>query len=124
MLREIVWPNSGVYRSGAEKEAVDFYIDAFQQSNRLDLLLGYFSTTAIKLLSVGIASFIAKGGSMRIVINHVLTQKDKDLISGDVYSAKQIDLTDVSKLSSALSSYDSHFYECLAYLISLLYGTV
>ena len=117
MLREIVWPNSGVYRSGAEKEAVDFYIDAFQQSNKLDLLLGYFSTTAIKLLSVGIASFIAKGGSMRIVINHVLTQKDKDLISGDVYSAKQIDLTDVSKLASALSSYDLHFYECLAYLI-------
>ena len=117
MLREVEWPNSGVYRSGTQKEAVEFYVDAFQQSNRLDLLLGYFSTTAIKLLSVGIASFIAKGGSMRIVINHVLTQKDKDLISGDVYSAKQIDLTDVSKLSSALSSYDSHFYECLAYLI-------
>lgn len=117
MLREVEWPQSGVYRSGTQKEAVEFYIDAFQQSNRLDLLLGYFSTTAIKLLSVGIASFIAKGGSMRIVINHVLTQKDKDLISGDVYSAKHIDLTDVSKLSSALSSYDSHFYECLAYLI-------
>jgi hypothetical protein len=70
-------------------------------------------------LSIGIASFIAKGGSMRIVINHVLTQKDKDLVSGDVYSAKQFDLSDVSKLISALSSYDYHFFECLAFLVKV-----
>ena len=119
MLKEVDWPNSGVYRSGTEKEAVEFYLDAFQNSNKLDLLLGYFSTSAIKLMSVGIASFIANGGSMRIVINNILTQKDKDLVKGDVYAASQIDLTNISKLSRALSSsYDSHFYECLAYLVS------
>lgn len=117
MLQEIEWPKSGVYRSGAQKEAVEFYMDAFLHSNKLDLLLGYFSTSAIKLLSVSIASFIAQGGSMRIVINNVLTQKDKDLIVGGIYPDKQIDLTDISKLTFALSSYDSHFFECLAFLI-------
>tara|TARA_B110000046_G_C12704607_1_gene278012 strand:- start:249 stop:446 length:198 start_codon:yes stop_codon:yes gene_type:complete len=36
---------------------------------------------AINLLSVGFATFISKGRKMRMVINHLLSAKDKESIS-------------------------------------------
>jgi hypothetical protein len=41
-------------------------LDGLANSNEFNLLLGYFSSSAINLLSVGFATFISKGGKMKI----------------------------------------------------------
>ena len=60
---------------------MQFYLDGLPNSNEFSLLLGCFSSSAINLLSVGFATFITKGGKMRMVINHLLSAKDKEAIS-------------------------------------------
>lgn len=85
------------------------------------MLLGYFSSAAINLLSVGFASFIANGGSVKMVINHLLSEKDKNVFErgqDENIEKKVFDLTDIVGLQKILDEYDTHFFECLAYLIS------
>lgn len=55
-----------------------------------------------------------------MVINHLLSEKDKDvLLRADQANVSRVfDLTDVVALGRALDEYDTHFFECLAYLIS------
>lgn len=58
---------------------------------------------------------------MRMVINHLLSEKDKEAISkvedGSQEGLKVFDLTDSSILHRYLDEYDVHFFECLTYLI-------
>ena len=50
MLPDIDFPKSGDYRTGAEHDPLTFYMEALVESTRLDLLLGYFSSSAISVL--------------------------------------------------------------------------
>jgi len=121
MLRDCDWSTDRDYKSGTENEPMQFYLDGLANSSEFQLLLGYFSSAAINLLSVGFATFISKGGKMRMVINHLLSEKDKEAIqkAENLDSAKKIfDLTDVVSLGRVLDDYDTHFFECLAYLIA------
>jgi hypothetical protein len=79
MLRDCDWSLDRDYKTGSENEPLQFYLDGLANSNEFNLLLGYFSSSAINLLSVGFATFISKGGKMRMVINHLLSAKDKEL---------------------------------------------
>lgn len=100
---------------------MQFYLDGLANSNEFSLLLGYFSSSAINLLSVGFATFISKGGKMKMVINHLLSAKDKEAISRVEDNPNEIrvfDLTDIVSLGRVLDEYDTHFFECLAYLIA------
>ena len=109
------------YKTGSENEPLQFYLDGLANSNEFSLLLGYFSSSAINLLSVGFATFISKGGKMNMVINHLLSAKDKEAISRVEDNPNEIgvfDLTDVVSLGKVLDEYDTHFFECLTYLIS------
>lgn len=121
MLKEVDWSSDRDYKTGSENEPLQFYLDGLANSNKFDLLLGYFSSSAINLLSVGFATFISKGGKMRMVINHLLSEKDKEAISkvedGTQEELKVFDLTDSSILHRYLDEYDVHFFECLTYLI-------
>jgi hypothetical protein len=76
MLKDVEWSEERSYRSGSENEAVQFYLDALCNSTKFDLLLGYFSSSAINILSLGFASFLYAGGTIRMVINNVLSQED------------------------------------------------
>ena len=120
MLKDCEWSLDRDYKTGSENEPLQFYLDGLVNSNEFNLLLGYFSSSAINLLSIGFASFISKGGTMNIVINHLLSSKDKEVIeranSNDIN--KVFDLTDVVSLGRVLDEYDTHFFECLTYLIS------
>lgn len=121
MLRDCDWSNDRDYKTGSENEPLQFYLDGLSNSNEFQLLLGYFSSAAINLLSVGFATFISKGGKMRMVINHLLSEKDKEAIqkAENLDGLKKIfDLTDVVSLGKVLDDYDTHFFECLAYLIA------
>lgn len=121
MLKDCDWSLDRDYKTGSENEPLQFYLDGLANSNEFSLLLGYFSSSAINLLSVGFATFISKGGKMRMVINHLLSAKDKEAISRVEDNPNQIrvfDLTDIVSLGRVLDEYDTHFFECLAYLIS------
>jgi superfamily II DNA or RNA helicase len=120
MLREVEWSEDRSYRSGSENEAVQFYLDGLCNSANFDLLLGYFSSAAINVLSLGFASFLYTGGTMRMVINNVLSQEDKDAIKTGLdreMPINALDLSDIKKLKSSLNEYGKHFFECLSWLI-------
>lgn len=121
MLKDCDWSIDRDYKTGTENEPLQFYLDGLANSSEFHLLLGYFSSAAINLLSVGFATFISKGGKIRMVINHLLSEKDKEAIekgqSNDNLN-KVFDLADVVSLEKILDEYDRHFFECLAYLIA------
>ncbi|PKP28170.1 MAG: DNA repair helicase [Bacteroidetes bacterium HGW-Bacteroidetes-19] len=122
MLKDCDWSIDRDYKTGSENEPLQFYMDGLANSNEFNLLLGYFSSSAINLLSVGFATFISKGGKMKMVINHILSEKDKEAlwrVEDNPNDIKVFDLTDVVSLGRALDEYDTHFFECLAYLISV-----
>ncbi|MCT1530197.1 DEAD/DEAH box helicase family protein [Sphingobacterium daejeonense] len=121
MLKECDWSIDRDYKTGTENEPLQFYLDGLANSSEFHLLLGYFSSAAINLLSVGFATFISKGGKMRMVINHLLSEKDKEAFEKGQSSDnlnKVFDLSDVVSLGNVLDEYDTHFFECLAYLIA------
>ncbi len=121
MLKDCDWSIDRDYKSGTENEPMQFYLEGLANSSEFQLLLGYFSSAAINLLSVGFATFISKGGKMKMVINHLLSEKDKEAIKVAENFDRSInvfDLSDVVSLGKTLDDYDTHFFECLAYLIA------
>ncbi|HEY9084045.1 MAG TPA: DEAD/DEAH box helicase family protein [Vicingaceae bacterium] len=120
MLKDCEWSLDRDYKTGSEDEPLQFYLDGLANSNEFNLLLGYFSSSAINLLSIGFATFISKGGKMKMVINHLLSCKDKEAVekANGKSINKVFDLTDVVSLGRVLDEYDTHFFECLAYLIA------
>lgn len=121
MLKQANWSKNRVYRTHDKHEPVEFYLKALANSTSFDLLLGYFSTSAINVLSLGFASFIHNGGTVRIVANHILSKQDKEAIlaadNGD-FDSSIIDLTDIKSLVSNLDEYGTHFFNCISYLIA------
>ncbi len=121
MLKQVNWSEDRSYRTGSESEPIQFYMDGLCNSKKFDLLLGYFSSAAINVLSLGFASFLYSGGTMRMVVNNVLSQEDRDAIKagreGDIENIA-IDLTDIKQLKRTLNDYGKHFFDCLAWLIA------
>jgi superfamily II DNA or RNA helicase len=119
MLSKVDWPYSRSYRSGSEHEPLEFYLTAFSNSMSLDLLLGYFSFSAINVLSVGFAQFLANGGKMRVIANNILSKTDKETIlkAQKLGNEELIDLEDVRNIRFMLDDYGRHFFECIAWLI-------
>lgn len=120
MLRNCDWSSDGAYRTGTENEPLQFYLEGLANSTEFYLLLGYFSSAAINLLSVGFATFISKGGRMKMVINHLLSERDKIVVQeadASELQSKIFDLTDIEFLEKVLNEYDQQFFECLTYLI-------
>jgi superfamily II DNA or RNA helicase len=120
MFKDIQWPPSRVYRSNSKWLPFQFYMDVLSEAKHLDLFLGYFSSTAINYLSLGFAKFISSGGTVRIIINDVLSTKDKGLLKnvkdGNLYQIP-FDISNFSELHARLTDYDSHFFNCLGWLI-------
>jgi superfamily II DNA or RNA helicase len=120
MLQECRWAQNHSYRTGKENEPLEFYLTALAASRKFDLLLGYFSSSAINVLALGFAKFLHNGGTMRIIANNVLSQEDKRAIEigqegKPLYDV--LDLRDIRKLKAALDETGRHFFECLAWLI-------
>lgn len=120
MLKEVIWSDGRSYKTGTENEPVQFYTEALCNSKNFDLLLGYFSSAAISVLSLGFATFLHSGGTMRLIINNILSEKDRDIINSaqeDSISLQSFDITNIKELKEALDDYGKHFFECLAWLI-------
>lgn len=122
MLSTINYPKSREYRAGSSNEPICFYMDTLLESKRFDLLLGYFSSAAVSVLSIGFAKFICSGGQMRVIVNHILSINDKEALLNsvnlDLTNQKPFSLDDYEQLKKNLDDYGKHFFDCLAYLIA------
>ena len=121
MLKDdIKWSPHRQYESATEWEPIDFFSECLCNSKRFDLKLGFFSSSAIRVLSNGFALFLHNGGIMRLVINNILSTHDKDaIIAGTTENPTTVfDLSNLAALKDALSENDKHFFDCLAWLIS------
>lgn len=111
-----------MYSTGYEHEPKEFFTEALIESKTFDLGLGFFSSSGIRCLAYGFALFIANGGRMRVVINHILSEQDKAAIekgqSGFIDSFEDRILNDVDLLCKTLMHEDTHFFRCFSYLIA------
>lgn len=118
MLSEISYPPHRRYRSRTQWEPIGFFSECLCNATRFDLMLGFFSSSAINVLADGFASFLYNGGRMRLIINDILTEQDKTAFAnGTLNNLPFFDLDDLEKLKSTLSERDAHFFECLSWLI-------
>lgn len=116
---DVKWPSHRRYKSRTEWEPVGFFSDCLCNSTRFDLMLGFFSSSAISVLSDGFAAFLYNGGKMRLVINDILTEEDREAIAVGIgeEDIPFFDLANIQHLKATLSERDRHFFECLSWLI-------
>lgn len=119
MLKEVQFPPHRRFKSGTEWEPIGFFSDCLCNSSQFDLMLGFFSSSAINILADGFASFLYNGGRMNLIINDILTEQDKIAIArGELDTPIPFfDIADIEKLKNILSERDRHFFECLTWLI-------
>ncbi len=121
MLKSVEWSEDRIYKTGSQNEPFEYYLKGLCHSSSFDLLLGYFSSGAIKLLSLGFATFLYKGGNVRLVINNVLSQNDKDalnLAEEGYTNDTRLDFSNINTLHKSLNENGKHFFECLSWLIA------
>lgn len=120
MLNEVKWAADGTYSPGKKNSPEKLFNDCLNNSCEFDLQLGYFSSATISVLSESFATFISRGGKMRLVINQIVTKKDKDAIcdgvEGIVFDC--VDLSDFNELRKTFDEYEDQFFRCLSYMIS------
>ena len=120
MLCDVEWAEDGTYVPGEYFSPERFFNDGLMNSKEFDLKLGYFSSAAISVLAEGFATFISRGGYMRLIINHIVSKKDKDAITegilGEIIDCS--DLSDFNYLKNTFNEYQEQFFRCLAYMIS------
>ncbi len=121
MLKDVKWAEDGTYRPHEVNSPARFFTDGLKNSTQFDLQLGYFNSAAISALAEGFASFISNGGIFRLVINQIVTRRDKEAIMqgerGDVID--YVDLSNFEELRKTFDAYQEQFFHCLAYLISV-----
>lgn len=126
MLKDISIPNTRNYHSGSKNPPIKLYLDVFSRINRMDLELGFFSSSAFHVLSYGLAQFIQNGGVMRIITNSHISKDDIQLINSkedrndidnDISDCIE-DKNKLQQLQKILSKREEHFFNCLLYLKS------
>lgn len=116
---DILWPASCRFKSQSEWEPVGFFSECLCNATTFDLMLGFFSSSAINVLSDGFATFLYSGGKMRLIINDLLSEEDKGaILQGEGNTLlPAFDLGNIETLKNTLSERDIHFFECIAWLI-------
>lgn len=119
MLKDVTFPVHRRFKSRTDWEPIGFFSDCLCNSTKFDLMLGFFSSSAINVLADGFASFLYNGGKMRLIVNDILTEQDKNAIANGKLDTPipYFDITDIENLKSTLSERDTHFFECLVWLI-------
>lgn len=119
MLKSLTYPPHRRYKSRTEWEPIGFFSDCLCNSTWFDLMLGFFSSSAINVLADGFASFLYNGGRMNLIVNDILTEQDKKAIANGELDTPIpfFNLEDIENLRDTLSERDTHFFDCLAWLI-------
>lgn len=115
----VLWPGSRRFKSRTKWEPIGFFSEALCNATQFDIKLGFFSSSAINVLSDGFATFLYNGGRMRMVINDILSINDRNAImeGEEDVMIPFFDLQNIEEVKQILSERDKHFFECLAWLI-------
>ncbi|WP_038005199.1 DEAD/DEAH box helicase family protein [Tenacibaculum sp. 47A_GOM-205m] len=121
-FKDISFPCTYKYSSDSDNIPLEFYEDTFPISKTIDLLLGYFSSNAIKVLSKSFAEFIYNGGKMRLVTNHFYSNSDYNHLLNNTKINNEDKIInifeDIVELEKNLSQEGQHFFDCLKYLLN------
>lgn len=119
LKNNVLWPASRRFKSRTEWEPIGFFSEALCNATQFDIKLGFFSSSAINILSDGFATFLYNGGKMRMVINDVLSINDQQAIMDGENNVMIpfFDLENLEEVKRTLSERDQHFFECLSWLI-------
>lgn len=120
MLKEAYLSDIRRYVSRTKWEPVGFFSEGLCNATSFNLKLGFFSSSAISLLSDGFAEFLYNGGRMRMVINDILSPEDKEAIKNGLSASPfvpALDLNNLESIKEALDERGIHFFECLSWLI-------
>ena len=119
LKNNVLWPKSRRFKSKTEWEPVGFFSEALCNATQFDLKLGFFSSSAISVLSDGFATFLYNGGRMRLIINDILSEDDKDaiMVGESELELPFFNLYDIESIRYRLSKRNKHFFECLSWLI-------
>ena len=119
MLKDVSFPVHRRFKSRTEWEPIGFFSDCLCNSTQFNLMLGFFSSSAINVLADGFASFLYNGGRMSLIINDILTEQDKNAIAkgGLDTPVPFFNIEDLENLKNTLSERDNHFFDCLSWLI-------
>ena len=109
------------YFSGSADIPLQFYEDTFPVSKEIYLFLGYFSSNAIRELSMAFSSFILNDGVIRIITNDTYSKEDhENLILNNGFSENENKfysiINDYELLEKNLRQYGKHFFDCLKFL--------
>ena len=116
-FREIEFPSDYEYSSDSEYLPIQFYMDVLPKSKKIYLKLGYFSSSAIRVLAYGFSEFIYNGGEIKIITNHYLYGSDKELLNEDLTLRDEEYEKNISLLFNSLTSEGEHFFNCIKHLI-------
>ncbi|MBR6105396.1 MAG: DEAD/DEAH box helicase family protein [Paludibacteraceae bacterium] len=119
MLKDVSFPVHRRFKSRTEWEPIGFFSDCLCNSTQFNLMLGFFSSSAINVLADGFASFLYNGGRMSLIINDILTEQDKNAIAkgGLDTPVPFFNIEDLENLKNTLSERDNYFFDCLSWLI-------
>lgn len=119
MLKDVTYPEHRRFKSRTSFEPIGFFSDCLCNATQFDLMLGFFSSSAISVLSDGFAFFLYNGGYMRLIIHDVLTEQDRYAIvqGSSTEDIPYFDIKNIELIKHTLSERDTHFFECLAWLI-------
>ncbi|MFY0697654.1 MAG: DEAD/DEAH box helicase family protein [Balneola sp.] len=108
------------YGADRKHKPLELYRTYLPYSKKFCLKLGYFSTNAIFPIATCMASFIAGGGKMSFVINHMLRAKDKEFLNSNDFIDNEIliqsALNNERELAELIKIGSEHFFSCLKYL--------
>lgn len=120
-FKDINFPITSQYSSDSEHIPLEFYENAIPKAKTIDMVLGYFSTNAIKTLCLGFSEFIYLGGTLRIVTNHQLTEEDKHNLLSEPGLKNENQIIDIFQdlrlLKDELGPFGQHFFDCLKFLL-------
>ena len=68
----------------SDRPLESFYIPALQRSVAYARIAGFFTSASLSVAAKGIASLVARGGRMRLLVGAQLTQEDIDAILGEI----------------------------------------
>lgn len=115
----VLWPNSRRFKSKSEWEPIGFFSEGLCNATTFDIKLGFFSSSAINVLCDGFAYFLYNGGRMRLIINDILSENDKNAVNEGLSDNEipAFNIKDISHIKDILTERDSHFFDCIAWLI-------
>lgn len=109
------------YNSDESNLIDDFYNPCLSESMYYDRVAGYFSSNALKYLTKGIESLIAKRGKYRLIISQQISEQDYNSIKEGYFNRNKLfsELENHLDLDKIQTNLDKQKFSNLAYLIEI-----